>query len=59
MLELVGQALTNREIAGKLGLTEKTVKGHVTAVMKKLGVHNRVQAALIAERRHHFTPTGR
>ena len=56
VLELVGLAMTNREIALQLCLSEKTVKGHVTAVMRKLGVHNRVQAALIAERQHPAAP---
>ena len=52
VFELVGLALTNREIACRLLLSEKTVKSHVTAVMRKLGVRNRVEAALIAARQH-------
>lgn len=50
VFEMVGLALTNREIASRLGLSEKTVKSHVTGVMRKLGVRNRVEAALIAAR---------
>ena len=50
VLEMAGLALTNREIASLLGLSEKTVKSHVTGVMRKLGVRNRVEAALIAAR---------
>ncbi len=48
VLEMLGQGLTNREIAQQLYLSEKTVKRHVTVVMQKLGVRNRVEAALIA-----------
>lgn len=48
VFDLVGEGLTNREIADRLSLSEKTVKGHVTIVMQKLGVRNRVQAALVA-----------
>ncbi|MBI5949505.1 MAG: response regulator transcription factor [Chloroflexi bacterium] len=50
VFELVGLALTNREIARRLSLSEKTVKSHLTAVMRKLGAHNRVEAALAAAR---------
>ncbi len=52
VFELLGRGLTNREIADTLFLSEKTVKGHVTVVMQKLGVRNRVEAALIAARRN-------
>ncbi len=48
VLEMLGQGLTNREIAQRLYLSEKTVKRHVTVVMQKLGVRNRVEAALMA-----------
>jgi DNA-binding NarL/FixJ family response regulator len=41
---------TNREIGDQLGVTEKTVKGHVTSLLKHLGVANRTQAALAALR---------
>jgi DNA-binding NarL/FixJ family response regulator len=51
ILVLIHQGLSNRLIGGELGLTEKTVKGHVTAVMEKLQVHNRVEAAMIAAER--------
>jgi DNA-binding NarL/FixJ family response regulator len=50
VFELLGQGLTNREIAQHLYLSEKTVKRHVTVVMQKLGVRNRVEAALLASR---------
>lgn len=48
VFELLGRGLTNREIGEQLYLSEKTVKGHVTVVMQKLGVRNRVEAALLA-----------
>ena len=41
---------SNREIARDLGMSEKTVKTHVSAILAKLGVHDRTQAALYAVR---------
>ena len=48
VLELVGAGLSNAEIGGRLGLAEKTVKHHMTAILGKLEVGSRVEAALIA-----------
>ncbi|MFB8760477.1 response regulator [Streptomyces nigra] len=48
VLTLIGQALSNTEIAGRLRLSEATVKNHVTAVLRKLGVRDRVQAVVAA-----------
>lgn len=45
ILELIGLGLTNREIGGRLGITEKTVKNTVTSVLAKLGMQRRTQAA--------------
>ncbi len=42
----VCQGKANKQIATELGLSEKTVKAHVTAIFKVLGVANRTQAAL-------------
>ena len=42
---------SNREIARALGISEKTVKAHVSSVLAKLGVQDRTQAALLAVRR--------
>ncbi|MFC0602002.1 response regulator [Streptomyces palmae] len=48
VLALVGAGLSNAEIARRLHLVEGTVKGHVSAVLDRLGVGNRVQAAIVA-----------
>jgi DNA-binding NarL/FixJ family response regulator len=48
VLALVGEGLSNRDIAGRLHLSEGTVKGHVSAILLGLGARNRVQAAILA-----------
>ncbi|MFE9120449.1 response regulator [Streptomyces sp. NPDC007172] len=48
VLQLIGEGLTNRQIAGRLYLSEKTVKNHISRLLSKLGVERRVQAAVIA-----------
>ncbi|WP_370423509.1 response regulator [Streptomyces sp. QH1-20] len=50
ILELIGEGLTNRQIADRLFLAEKTVKNRVSSLLAKLGVGRRVQAAEIAGR---------
>jgi DNA-binding NarL/FixJ family response regulator len=50
VLELIAAGRSNAAIARRLGLTEATVKGYVSAVFGKLGVRNRVQAAVTAQR---------
>lgn len=48
VLDCVSQGLSNKEIADALFITEQTVKNHMTSVLRKLGVHDRVQAVLYA-----------
>ena len=48
VLRLLGKGLSNKEIGRDLGLSEKTVKAHVTAIFKTLNVVNRTQAASAA-----------
>lgn len=50
---LAGKGLSNKEIAGQVGITEKTVKFHLTRVFKKLNVGNRKQLIAV------FGPLGR
>ncbi|MFF2188995.1 response regulator [Streptomyces sp. NPDC058155] len=48
ILVLIGEGLTNREIGGRLYLSEKTVKNHISRLLAKLGVERRIQAAVLA-----------
>lgn len=50
VLQMMAQGLTNKEIAYKLGLSEKTIKVHVSIILAKLGMQSRTQAALQAAR---------
>jgi DNA-binding NarL/FixJ family response regulator len=47
VFELLGQGMTNREIASALYISEVTVKVHVRHILKKLGVRSRTEAALL------------
>jgi DNA-binding NarL/FixJ family response regulator len=49
ILELIATGTSNKEIGVQLHLTEKTVKHYVTNILQKLQVHNRVQAAILAQ----------
>ncbi|PSR22269.1 MAG: DNA-binding response regulator [Sulfobacillus acidophilus] len=50
VLKLVGQGLSNREIANQLAIAENTVKNHLRNILQKLHFDNRVQAAAYAIR---------
>jgi DNA-binding NarL/FixJ family response regulator len=49
VLDLVGQGFANKQIARRLGIGERTVKAHLTSIYQRLGVGDRVQAALWAQ----------
>jgi two-component system response regulator DegU len=51
ILRLVVAGMSNKEIAYNLGISHQTVKNHITAVLSKLGVADRTQAAVYALRR--------
>jgi DNA-binding NarL/FixJ family response regulator len=51
VLELVRSGLANKQIARHLGISEKRVKAHLTRIFHELGVNDRTQAALWAQRR--------
>lgn len=50
VLDLVSQGMTNSKIGERLHLAEKTVKHHMTAILEKLHVRSRTEAALLAVR---------
>jgi DNA-binding NarL/FixJ family response regulator len=50
VLELIEKGLTNREIADRMFLSEKTVKNYVSSLLAKLGMNRRSQAAALAAR---------
>ena len=48
VLELIGEGMTNRQIAREIHLAEKTVKNYVSSMLAKLGMSSRTQAAIYA-----------
>ncbi len=48
IIALIAEGLSNREIAGRLFLAEKTVKNYVSGILSKLGLQRRTQAAVLA-----------
>lgn len=59
ILALIGDGLTNREIGGKLYLSERTVKNHFSRLLAELGIQRRVQAAVLASHLKQPNPGGR
>ena len=51
VLALISEGLHNSEIAGRLFVTERTVKFHVSSILAKLGADNRTEAVALAARR--------
>ena len=51
ILECIGLGRSNREVAALLSISEKTVKNHVTSILRKLAVNDRTQAVLHALRK--------
>lgn len=58
ILDLIGQGMTNRQIAKTLSLAEKTVKNYVSSLLAKLGLESRTQAAIFVTRTRAGGPTG-
>jgi DNA-binding NarL/FixJ family response regulator len=50
VLSMLGQGLLNKQIAFELGVSEATVKAHVSAILQKLGVDSRTQAVIAVNR---------
>jgi two-component system, NarL family, response regulator DevR len=50
LLDLLGEGLTNRQIAARMFLAEKTVKNYVSRLLAKLGMQRRTQAAVFASK---------
>jgi DNA-binding NarL/FixJ family response regulator len=55
VLDLIGEGLTNRQIAERMSLAEKTAKNYVSSLLMKLGLQRRSQAAVVAVR--HANPS--
>lgn len=52
VLDFIGDGLTNRQIAERMSLAEKTIKNYVSGLLAKLGVDRRVQAAVMVSEAH-------
>ncbi|WP_026120582.1 response regulator [Nocardiopsis potens] len=61
VLACIGEGLSNRQIARRLGITETTTKTHVSRILTKLDLRSRVQAAIVAQESPglHGGPPGR
>ncbi|MDN5005419.1 response regulator [Bradyrhizobium sp. GCM10027634] len=58
ILAMIVEGKLNKQIAGELDIAEQTVKGHVSTILRKLGVGSRTQAAVLAERLSFGQPGG-
>ncbi len=58
ILQQVAAGLANKEIAHRLGISERTVKNHLSNIMEKLHVNSRTQAAVYAIRSGMLPPAG-
>ena len=58
ILDLIGEGLTNRQIAERMFLAEKTVKNYVSSMLAKLGLTSRTQAAIFATKHKPLTRAG-
>lgn len=59
ILDHIGDGLSNREIAERMYLAEKTVKNYVSRLLKKLGIERRTQAAVLATKLRQQPPSHR
>ena len=50
VLTMLSSGLLNKQIAYELGVSEATIKAHMTAIMQKLGATNRTQAVVLSQR---------
>ena len=57
VLDLIGEGLSNREIAERMFLAEKTVKNYISSLLAKIEVRGRTQAALFITEQNRCTPS--